>query len=215
MDKELARRVDQVFPEDCGKLYEGIRNLSDELKGYKDAKLIGIYLDGVPVSRAVKFLLSKDRFVSIETDTVLISSRASVMDAQKIWQLKNDYPKQTRVYLDRRTQTGKLGEMLKRCDRDAVYAVVEDVGGHADVCGSRDELPWFNWPGSKTDVMRMVKKTAPIVGVDVKIDDKEKTIAYEDVLTLYSIRYYAQLLDGLTGEVSPASLFSEASPSGV
>jgi len=205
METGQARHIDQIFPEDCGKLYEGIRSLSDELKGYKDVKLIGIYLDGVPVSRAVKFLMSENRFVSIETETVLISSsRANVMDAQKIWKLKNDYPDQTRVYVDRRTKTGKLGDMLKRCDSDAVYAVVEDKNGHADVCGSREEVPWFNWPGGKSDVVRMVKKTAPIVGVDVKIDEKDKTIAYEEILSLNSIKFYAQFLGGLTEEISPA-----------
>jgi hypothetical protein len=157
-----------MFPDDWKALCKSIHELAENISGYRpNVQLIGIYLDGLPIARAVEYSLQRfGRQPKPPTDTVLISSKLGLVDEPKIEQLRQ-MSVAKRVYIDRRTKTGSLGKMLKGIDPEAIYAVLEDPSGKADVSASKEKVPWFSWPGHLLGPKVMAEWTAPFIGVRV------------------------------------------------
>lgn len=166
--RDYARKVDGMFPDDWKALCKSIHELAENISGYRpNVQLIGIYLDGLPIARAVEYSLQRfGRQPKPPTDTVLISSKLGLVDEPKIEQLRQ-MSVAKRVYIDRRTKTGSLGKMLKGIDPEAIYAVLEDPSGKADVSASKEKVPWFSWPGHLLGPKVMAEWTAPFIGVRV------------------------------------------------
>jgi len=166
--RDYARKVNGMFPDDWKTLCKSIHELAENISGYgPNVQLIGIYLDGLPIARAVEYSLQRfGRQPKRPADTVLISSKLGLVDEPQIEQLRQ-MSVAKRIYIDRRTKTGSLGKILKKIDPEAIYAVLEDPSGKADVSASKEKVPWFSWPGHWLGPKVMAEWTAPFIGVRV------------------------------------------------
>jgi len=202
---EIMRQVDAMFPRDQRAFGEGVNRLAREIKKLKekvfkpeyDLQLVGIYLDGVPLSRAVHYSLHQNYSVDVaEPETVLMSSKLGLVDEPKIRELIGRGDKNIRVYVDRRTKTGSLGKMLGELDPMGIYAVLEDPNEKATVTASKAEVPWFNWPGNLLGLspVKMARKTAPFIGMDVNVGPDGRYY-YTSILGEPAKTFYKKLED--------------------
>jgi len=163
---DYARKVDRMFPDDWKALCVRMHLLAEKVNDYgQDVQLVGIYLDGLPIARGVGYALEKRFKRHVPIDTILISSKLGLADNPKMEQLRASGKK--RIYVDRRTKTGSLGRKLKELDPYAIYAVLEDPSGKADIGIGGTEVPWFSWPGRIWGPKVMADSTAPFIGVKV------------------------------------------------
>lgn len=167
--RDYVRKVASMFPDDWKALCGRMHMLAEEINGYgKDVQLIGIYLDGLPIARAVGHSLKRRFNKESLVYTVLVSSKLGLVDKPNIEGLcRLGRPGGKRIYIDRRTKTGSLGKMLKELDPDGKYAVLEDPDEKADIRASKETVPWFNWPGRIWGPKVMAERTGPFIGIRV------------------------------------------------
>jgi hypothetical protein len=163
---DYACEVGRMFPDDWKALCSRMHTLAEQISAEgTNVQLIGIYLDGLPIARAVNYSIQQRFKKQLPVDTVLISSKLGLVDGPKMEQLC--ITKRKRIYIDRRTKTGSLGKLLKELDPEAKYAVLEDPDKKADISASKETVPWFSWPGRIWGPKVMAEKTGPFIGMRV------------------------------------------------
>lgn len=117
--------------------------------------IVGITTDGVPVVKGIEYVLSKSG-KSCRVEYIGASSKLDFIDKRKLDSLKQT--SRWRIFVDWRTVTGKLGQMLKASDSGCLYAVLSDRNNKADIRATTEDVPKLDFPED-------YKETANIIGL--------------------------------------------------
>lgn len=126
--------------------------------GPQGHKFVAIVADGVPIMEGVRFVF-KDRGISHFNEIfnyLVASSRQErkFIDLHQLDKLKNESGK--RIYIDWRTKTGALGEMLREHDPGCLYAVLSDPEGKADISVTNEDVPKIKFPDNYDEIMDLI-----------------------------------------------------------
>ena len=124
--------------------------------GPKGHKFVAVVADGVPIMEGVRFAF-KDKGISHLNEIfnyLVVSSKQEFIDLHQLDRLKKESGK--RIYIDWRTKTGALGEILRKHDPECMYAVLSDPAGKADISVTKEDIPKINFPDNYDEIMDLI-----------------------------------------------------------
>ena len=165
--------------------------LAGKLTG-KDV-LVGIPTDGVPAVIGLEHSLYKLGHGKFKIGYVAASSNKEYpfVDMNQLRRLKQTTDR--RIFVDWRTKTGSLGQLLRQADSSCVYAVLSDPNGRADMRGTLEDVPKIAFPEDLQQTMR-------IIGLMTRPDTLEGirsqggNLTYNEQETPESTQFYGKLL---------------------
>ncbi|MCX6774628.1 MAG: hypothetical protein NTY99_00890 [DPANN group archaeon] len=154
--------------------------------------LVGITTDGVPVARGIEYIF-KCKGKECRVEYIGASSKLNFVDIHKLKWLEEIFDR--RIYVDWRTVTGKLGEMLKEKDGESLYAVLSDPNNKADIRATTEDIAKFDFPDDYEQTMKIIGLwTEPhtVAGL-LKLKILNGKIEYKCIDTEQSMEFYGSL----------------------
>lgn len=150
--------------------------------------LVGIVTDGVPVARGIRYALwQKSKPCKIDYLGASSKDRWWV-DHRKLEILKA--ASETRVYVDWRTKTGTLRQMLELVDPGSTYAVLSNPNNQQNYFATTEDVPKFKFHEDYEEKMKTI-------GIWVEPHTLEEAIMqgqeYYEIETDASMEFYANL----------------------
>jgi hypothetical protein len=173
-----------------------LANTLDQIITPEDV-LVGITTDGVPIARGLEHVIFKYIGKICRVEYIGASSKFNFVDTHKLKLLKEMSGR--RIYVDWRTVTGKLGEMLKEKDNESLYAVLSDPNNKADIRATTEDVAKFDFPKDYEQTMKIIGLwTEPhtVAGL-LKLKTFGGKIEYKEISTEQSKSFYGALYSSM------------------
>lgn len=152
--------------------------------------LIALVTDGVPVARGIRYALWQQN-QPCKLEYLCASTKDKWwVDSKKLDILKATYTN-NRVYVDWRTNTGTLCQLLRLMDQGSKYAVLSNPSSQQCFCAATDEIPKFDYPTDYEETMKTIGLWIEPheLEEDIVVQNKE----YWEIETDLSMEFYADL----------------------
>ena len=162
-----------------------------------DHVIVGIPTDGVPIVKSVAYILKNSGEDSSQKlfSYLAASSKYKFIDAHRLNAFK--LVNRPLIFVDWRTVSGELGNMLKENYPNSTYAVLSDSNNKADICATSEDIPKFDFPANYEGTLETIGLWIEPHTVEelLKLKSTGGEIEYSNISTKQSEAFYKNLFE--------------------